>query len=165
MLHHWSAYETASITARTPQEAEPGSTAAYEIEAFFLTYNNFIANATFRQQGGGSMKTSLKELAARRTATAEQREQAAPPANDRPAAPIKHIPEQRNYRTAQTRNDTRQVSGHFKPDASQTLRLIAVEQDRDVQEILAEALNMVFQRYGKATRAEVTSGRRKKPTT
>jgi hypothetical protein len=69
------------------------------------------------------------------------------------------------YRTAQTRSDTRQVSGHFKPEVSQTLRLIAVEQDRDVQEILAEALNMVFQRYGKATRADVTSGRRRKATT
>jgi hypothetical protein len=111
------------------------------------------------------MKTSLKDLAARRTAVTEQREQPTPPANDRPAAPIERIPEQRTYRTAQTRNDTRQVSGHFKPDVSQTLRLIAVEQDMDVQEILAEALNMVFQRYGKATRAEVTSGRRKKPTT
>ena len=66
------------------------------------------------------------------------------------------------YRKAQTRADTRQVSGHFKADVSQTLRLIAVEQDRDVQEIMAEALNMVFERYGKATRAEVTSGRRKK---
>jgi hypothetical protein len=84
-----------------------------------------------------------------------------PAANDveRPA------PEPRSYRTAQTRSDTRQVSGHFKPEVSQTLRLIAVEQDRDVQEILAEALNMVFERYGKATRAEVTSGRRRKQTT
>jgi hypothetical protein len=68
-----------------------------------------------------------------------------------------------NYRTAQTRTDTRQVSGHFKPEVAQTLRLIAVEQDRDIQEILAEGLNMVFARYGKRTRAEVTSGRRKKP--
>lgn len=67
------------------------------------------------------------------------------------------------YRTAQTRSDTRQVSGHFKVEVSQTLKLIAVEQDRDIQEILAEALNMVFERYGKPTRAEVTSGRRKKP--
>jgi hypothetical protein len=65
-----------------------------------------------------------------------------------------------DYRTAQTRSDTRQVGGHFKPEVAQTLRLIAVEQDRDVQEILAEALNMIFSRYGKATRAEVTSGRR-----
>jgi DNA-directed RNA polymerase subunit L len=42
---------------------------------------------------------------------------------------------------------------------------IAVEQDTDVQEILAEALNMLFERYGKATRADVTSGRRRKTTT
>lgn len=71
-------------------------------------------------------------------------------------------PAARSYRTAQTRSETRQVSGHFKPEVQQTLKLIAVEQDRDVQEILAEALNMVFSRYGKPTRAEVTSGRRKR---
>lgn len=100
------------------------------------------------------MKSSLKDLA-RRAAAPE------PVANDaeQPAA------EPRSYRTAQTRSDTRQVSGHFKPEVAQTLRLIAVEQDRDIQEILAEALNMVFERYGKATRADVTSGRRKKETT
>jgi hypothetical protein len=69
-----------------------------------------------------------------------------------------------SYRTAQTRSDTRQVSGHFKVEVSQTLKLIAVEQDRDIQEILAEALNMVFERYGKPARAQVTSGRRKKAT-
>jgi hypothetical protein len=45
---------------------------------------------------------------------------------------------------------------------AQTLRLIAVEQDKEIQEVLAEALNMLFARYGKATRAVVTSGRRKK---
>jgi hypothetical protein len=108
------------------------------------------------------MKTSLKDLAARRAAVAEPpAEQPLLPANDRQTPP----PEPPRYRTAQTRSDTRQVSGHFKPEVAQTLRLIAVEQDRDVQEILAEALNMVFQRYGKATRADVTSGRRKKSTT
>ncbi|MBV8890511.1 MAG: hypothetical protein JO266_00785 [Acidobacteria bacterium] len=105
------------------------------------------------------MKSSLKDLAARRAATAEP---STPAANDRQPLPVADTP---RYRTAQTRTDTRQVSGHFKPEVSQTLRLIAVEQDRDVQEILAEALNMVFQRYGKATRADVTSGRRKKTTT
>jgi hypothetical protein len=108
------------------------------------------------------MKSSLKDLAARRAAVAEPpAEQPSLPANDRQAPP----PEPLRYRTAQTRSDTRQVSGHFKPEVAQTLRLIAVEQDRDVQEIIAEALNMVFQRYGKATRADVTSGRRKKATT
>lgn len=108
------------------------------------------------------MKTSLKELAARQSATIERpAEPPSAPANDAPLS----TPEPRRYRAAQTRSDTRQVSGHFKPEVSQTLRLIAVEQDRDVQEILAEALNMVFQRYGKATRADVTSRRRKKSTT
>ena len=101
-----------------------------------------------------SSRASLKDLAARSApapvvaATAERATTA------ESAAPA--------YRTAQTRTDTRQVSGHFKADVAQTLKLIAVEQDRDIQEILAEALNMVFERYGKPVRAEVTSGRRRK---
>ena len=99
------------------------------------------------------MKPSLKDLAVR----------SAVPAT-RAAEPVAAVPQEaaRPYRTAQTRTDTRQVSGHFKSDVAQTLRLIAVEQDRDIQEILAEALNMVFERYGKAARAEVASGRRRK---
>ncbi len=99
------------------------------------------------------MKASLKSLVGGAAAP----EPVAPPTPD---------PEKResgNYRIAQTRTDTRQISGHFKPEVAQTLRLIAVEQDRDIQEILAEGLNMIFARYGKATRAEITSGRRKKP--
>ena len=103
------------------------------------------------------MKSSLKDLARRATGP----EPTTAPANDATTPE----PVARSYRTAQTRADTRQVSGHFKPDVAQTLRLIAVEQDRDIQEILAEALNMLFERYGKATRADVTSGRRKKLTT
>lgn len=103
------------------------------------------------------MKASLKELARGSvvpdpipaTATADPNQ-------------IEHSAAGPAYRTAQTRSDTRQVSGHFRVEVSQTLKLIAVEQDRDIQEILAEALNMVFERYGKPTRAEVTSGRRKK---
>ena len=101
------------------------------------------------------MKASLKELARGSTAPAAVSATAQPSAIE----PSTSAPA---YRTAQTRSDTRQVSGHFKVDVSQTLKLIAVEQDRDIQEILAEALNMVFERYGKPTRAEVTSGRRKK---
>lgn len=101
------------------------------------------------------MRSSLKDLAKRAAEVPTL-----PPANDG----AQSTPEPRSYRIAQTRSNTRQVSGHFKPEISQTLRLIAVEQDRDVQEILAEALNMVFERYGKATRADVTSGRRKTQT-
>lgn len=103
------------------------------------------------------MKASLKDLASRSAAPpalpatiVASGNQIEPPASG-PA-----------YRTAPTRSDTRQVSGHFKVEVSRPLKLIAVEQDRDLQEILAEALNMVFERYGKPTRAEVTNGRRKK---
>ena len=67
-----------------------------------------------------------------------------------------------NYRKAQTRSDTRQIGGHFKAEAAQTLKVIAAEQDRDVQELLAEALNMLFSKYGKPMRLEVASGRRSK---
>jgi hypothetical protein len=40
--------------------------------------------------------------------------------------------------------------------------MLAAEQDREQQELLAEALNMLFERYGKATRAEVLGTRRKR---
>lgn len=103
------------------------------------------------------MKASLKDLA--RGSAAPAPVPATVLASDSQTEPPASGPA---YRTAQTRSDTRQVSGHFKVEVSQTLKLIAVEQDRDIQEILAEALNMVFERYGKPTRAEVTSGRRKK---
>jgi hypothetical protein len=103
------------------------------------------------------MKTSLKSLVQGQT---EAPHAPAVNASSQPAAE-----EGRGYRKAKTRADTRQVSAHFKPEVAKTLRLIAVEQDRDVQEILAEALNMLFARYGKATRADVVSGRRKKTTT
>jgi hypothetical protein len=106
------------------------------------------------------MKASLKSLAGGtgKSAVAESRA-------TQPTAPTPPEQSQRSYRTAQTRVETRQVSGHFKPNVAHTLRLIAAEQERDIQEILAEALNMVFARYGKAIRAEVTSGRRKKTAT
>lgn len=95
------------------------------------------------------MKASLKTLIENDSAAAPVRQ------------PIQPVQKRSSYRIAQTRTDTRQVSGHFMPEVARTLRLIAVEQDRDIQEILAEALNMVFARYGKAARAEITSGRRR----
>jgi len=107
------------------------------------------------------MKASLKSLV--------QRE----PGNPRPSPAVEPLlpPEtaaasqSRGYRQASTRIDTRQVSAHFKPEVAQTLKLIAAEQDRDVQELLAEALNMLFGRYGKQTRIELVSGRRKREKT
>jgi Antitoxin-like ribbon-helix-helix len=96
------------------------------------------------------MKASLKQLVR----------------DQEPQTPPEQPPEtaRKTYRTAATRADTRQVSAHFNPEVARTVKLIAVEQDMDVQEVLAEALNMLFSRYGKPTRVEVVSGRRKRTT-
>jgi hypothetical protein len=65
-------------------------------------------------------------------------------------------------REAQTRQGSRQVSAHFKAEVAQALRVLAAEQDREQQELLAEALNMLFERYGKSVRAAVLGTRRKR---
>ncbi len=92
---------------------------------------------------------SLKSLATART-----------PAADAPA-PVE-APEPQGYRTAATRMATRQLSGHFPAPAVQAFRVLAAEQDMDVQELLAEGINMVFERFGRPERIEITSGRRKR---
>jgi len=96
------------------------------------------------------MKTaSLKTLAAARRPSAET-----PPVLESAPAPA--------YRTAATRSDTRQLSGHFPADAVKAFRVLAADQDMDVQELLAEGINMVFERFGRPERIEITSGRRKR---
>jgi hypothetical protein len=77
-------------------------------------------------------------------------------------APPPRPPEEPVARVAATRIGSRQVSGHFKAEVAQALRMLAAEQDREQQELLAEALNMLFERYGKPTRAEVLGTRRKR---
>ncbi len=96
------------------------------------------------------MKSSLKNLA---------REIAPEKAPVAPAAPQSDAP---SYPTAQTRTGTRQLSGHYPAEDVQAFRILAAEQDKDVQELLAEALNMAFERYGRSNRIPVTSGRRTK---
>ena len=98
------------------------------------------------------MKASLKSLAADMKPTAS----AAPPKPATKPAPAK------NYRTAETRTNTRQLAGHFPTADVHAFRILAAERDMDVQELMAEGFNMVFERYGKPNRMVVTSGRRKR---
>ena len=78
-----------------------------------------------------------------------------------PPPPPKAAPE-KSYATAQTRSTTRQVSGHYPAADVHAFRILAAELDMDVQELLAEALNMVFERHGRPNRIPITSGRRKR---
>lgn len=44
---------------------------------------------------------------------------------------------------------TKAITGHFPPDVRQQLKGLAVERDDTVQNLLAEALNDLFVKYGK----------------
>src|SRR5690348_1535425 len=95
-------------------------------------------------------RPSLKAL----VATAEPEVLPAPASTPAP------VPAAPTSRIARTRVNSRQVSAHFAPEVIQTLRLIAAEQDREQQDLMAEALNMLFERYGKPALAQVLGIRR-----
>ena len=80
-----------------------------------------------------------------------------------PASTSEPVPAGPTPRVARTRINSRQVSAHFAPEVVQTLRLIAAEQDREQQDLMAEALNMLFERYGKPALAKVLGTRRARP--
>lgn len=48
-----------------------------------------------------------------------------------------------------SRAGTKAVTGHFPPQVRYQLRLLAAEQDRKVEDMLAEALNRLFAAYNK----------------
>ena len=96
------------------------------------------------------MKASLKTIASGMKA-----KEAAPPPSPKPEP-------EKSYAVAATRSATRQVSGHYPAADVHAFRVLAAEKDMDVQELLAEALNMVFERHGRPNRIAVTSGRRKR---
>ncbi len=57
--------------------------------------------------------------------------------------------EQGRAPAARTRTGTRQVAAHFPEEVAWQLRELAVDQRSTVQDLLAEALNDLFQKYGK----------------
>jgi hypothetical protein len=69
----------------------------------------------------------------------------------------------RSYRVAKTRLTSRSVAGHYPAQHVQAFRVLAAAQDMDVQELLAEGINLVFERHGVPIRIPVFSGRRKRP--
>lgn len=49
-----------------------------------------------------------------------------------------------------SRTDTKLIGGHFAPAVSMQLRMIAAEDDTTIQNLLAEALDDLFVKKGKA---------------
>jgi hypothetical protein len=66
---------------------------------------------------------------------------------------------------AETRKGTRQLSGHFPGEHVQAFRILAAKQDKDVGELLAEAVNGVFERNNLPNRISIVSRRRRLRTT
>ena len=93
-----------------------------------------------------SKRPNLAEITA---AAGSTRRQAVIPAPA--AAPPAREEEGRGVSSAKAkpRAGMRQVAGHFPEEVSWQLRELAVEQRTSVQELMGEALNDLFQKYGK----------------
>lgn len=64
----------------------------------------------------------------------------------RPAA-AQAYPENPHYRPGRANKSN--VTGYFPPEVKKQLRLLSAEEDKTIQDLLAEALNDLFAKYGK----------------
>jgi hypothetical protein len=72
-----------------------------------------------------------------------------PPAEPSPAAPRAAAePTSRKFHRP-SRDGRRLVAGHFEPRVAKQLKLLAAEEDTTVQDLLAEALDLLFVKKGK----------------
>ncbi len=62
-------------------------------------------------------------------------------------------PEPLRY-TAPSRRGKKAVTGYFDPAVRQQLAVLAAEEDRSQNDLIAEALNMLFERYRKSPLAK-----------
>ena len=56
---------------------------------------------------------------------------------------------QHGEKVAPSRRGKKNISGYFSPEVHRQLRVIAAEEDKNLQEILGDALNELFERRGK----------------
>jgi hypothetical protein len=81
-----------------------------------------------------------------------------------PPTSIALAPASETRTRANPREGLKQIAGHFEKPVSQQLKLLGVQQDRTEQDLLAEALNDLFVKYGQAELATVYGpGSRSKP--
>jgi hypothetical protein len=70
-----------------------------------------------------------------------QEKQASLPANTK-------TPKRAKEQTKTGREGRQFIAGHVMPDAAKQFKLLAVQQDKDVQELLVEAINDLFAKNG-----------------
>ena len=86
------------------------------------------------KQSNNSIKSALQQ-----TANGTPQNEAPQPANDAPTQPQKN---------ASARQGKKLISGHFEKDVHYRLKRIALETDTSIQDLLAEALNLLFAQHG-----------------
>ena len=83
-----------------------------------------------------ALRSSGATLPAADLAPAPEQDTASPPPTRKPAA-------------QPSRAATKAITVHFPEEVRRTLKLLAVEQGRNVDDMVAEALNLLFVRYRK----------------
>jgi len=76
----------------------------------------------------------------------------------KPAKPVMRPPKAASARPP-SRKGAVQIAAFFPEDVRAQLKIVAAEQRRDVQDLLAEAINLIFARYGKPEIASVKTRR------
>lgn len=99
----------------------------------------------------GNALQAVLDKAARETAP-----EAAPASAARTTAPRKRavpsaVPEAAPKFSRPSRENRKFIGGHFSPDVGKQLRLIAVEDGTTIQELLEEALDLLFVKKGRQT--------------
>lgn len=74
-------------------------------------------------------------------------------------APQPDVPEQAQLQADNpyfrpSRQGKSNVTGYFSPEVKKQLRMLAAEEDKTIQQLLGESLNMLFARYGRAEIAQ-----------
>lgn len=75
------------------------------------------------------------------TKTSAPKEQVSLPANVKTRKQV-------NEKAKPGRDGRQFIAGHVAPEAAKQFKLLAIQQDKDVQELLIEAINDTFAKYG-----------------
>lgn len=90
-----------------------------------------------------SLSAALQEAGGKPKPEQKQDAIAAELSTDTVSAPVKAaLPPSRQGKKA--------ITGHFDPAVSKQLKQIGLEQDKSIQDLLAEALNDLFTKYGRS---------------
>lgn len=69
--------------------------------------------------------------------------------NDTNSPPEQNDVQNINSTQPPSRKGKKLIGGHFDPVVAKQLKMIGVEEDKTVQELVAEGLNYIFEKYGK----------------